>query len=95
MMIREIGENFESKLAFCAACFCVESVHYCRCSGKSSPAPTAFAKAVGTVKSVTGNSIVLTTDSGEVTVTLCRFHSHTSRLPRPDRSEERYSDPSF
>lgn len=31
---------------------------------------TAFAKAVGTVKAITGNSIVLTTDSGEVTVTL-------------------------
>ena len=31
---------------------------------------TAFAKAVGTVKSITGNSVVLTTDSGEVTVTL-------------------------
>ena len=38
--------------------------------GVSLLAPTAFAKAVGTVKSVTGNSIVLTTDSGEVTVTL-------------------------
>jgi hypothetical protein len=33
-------------------------------------AQTAFAKAVGTVKSITGNSIVLTTDAGEVTVTL-------------------------
>lgn len=33
-------------------------------------AQTTFAKAVGTVKSVTGNSVVLTTDSGEVTVTL-------------------------
>ena len=33
-------------------------------------AQTAFAKAVGTVKSVSGNSIVLTTDAGEVTVTL-------------------------
>lgn len=38
--------------------------------GVSLLAPTAFAKAVGTVKSVKGNSIVLTTDSGEVTVTL-------------------------
>lgn len=33
-------------------------------------AQTALAKAVGTVKSVSGTSIVLTTDSGEVTVTL-------------------------
>jgi hypothetical protein len=33
-------------------------------------AQTGFAKAVGTVKSITGNSVVLTTDSGEVTVTL-------------------------
>jgi hypothetical protein len=33
-------------------------------------AQAAFAKAVGTVKSITGNSVVLTTDSGEVTVTL-------------------------
>jgi hypothetical protein len=33
-------------------------------------AQTAFAKAVGTVKSISGNSIVLTTDGGEVTVTL-------------------------
>ena len=33
-------------------------------------AQTAFAKAVGTVKSIAGNSVVLTTDSGEVTVTL-------------------------
>lgn len=33
-------------------------------------AQTAFAKAVGTVKSISGTSIVLTTDSGEVTVTL-------------------------
>ncbi|HXF12968.1 MAG TPA: hypothetical protein VN517_07435 [Terriglobales bacterium] len=31
---------------------------------------TAFAKAVGTVKSITGNSVVLTTEGGEVTVTL-------------------------
>ncbi|HEX3741323.1 MAG TPA: hypothetical protein VHV29_16615 [Terriglobales bacterium] len=31
-------------------------------------AQTVFAKAVGTVKSVSGNSIVLTTDSGDVTV---------------------------
>ena len=38
--------------------------------GGRRPRPTAFAKAVGTVKSITGNSIVLTTDSGEVTVTL-------------------------
>jgi len=30
----------------------------------------AFAKAVGTVKSISGNSIVLTTDGGEVTITL-------------------------
>ncbi len=37
--------------------------------GKSALAPTAFAKAVGTVKSMAGNSIVLTTDSGDVTVT--------------------------
>lgn len=33
-------------------------------------AQTASAKAVGTVKSITGNSVVLTTDTGEVTVTL-------------------------
>jgi hypothetical protein len=33
-------------------------------------AQTAFAKAVGTVKSITGHSVVLMTDSGEVTVTL-------------------------
>jgi len=33
-------------------------------------AETAFAKAVGTVKSISGNSIVLTTDSGEITVSL-------------------------
>jgi len=33
-------------------------------------AQTAFAKAVGTVKSINGNTIVLTTDSGEATVTL-------------------------
>jgi hypothetical protein len=33
-------------------------------------AQAAFAKAVGTVKSITGNSVVLTTDGGEVTVTL-------------------------
>jgi hypothetical protein len=33
-------------------------------------AQTAFAKAVGTVKSITGNSVVLMTDSGEVKVTL-------------------------
>lgn len=33
-------------------------------------AQSAFAKAVGAVKSISGNSIVLTTDSGEVTVTL-------------------------
>jgi hypothetical protein len=32
-------------------------------------AQTTFAKAVGTVKSISGNSIVLTTDGGEVTVT--------------------------
>lgn len=38
----------------------------------------AFAKAVGTVKSVTGNSIVLTTDSGEVTVTI----AETTRILR-------------
>lgn len=31
---------------------------------------SAFAKAVGTVKSISGNSIVLTTESGEVTVTV-------------------------
>src|ERR1700740_3070590 len=30
----------------------------------------AFAKAVGTVKSISGSSIVLTTDGGEVTITL-------------------------
>ncbi len=36
----------------------------------SALAQAAFAKAVGTVKSISGNSIVLTTDSGEVTVTL-------------------------
>ena len=36
----------------------------------STLAQTAFAKAVGTVKSINGNSIVLTTDSGELTVTL-------------------------
>jgi hypothetical protein len=35
-----------------------------------SVAQAAFAKAVGTVKSITGNSVVLTTDGGEVTVTL-------------------------
>jgi len=33
-------------------------------------AQTAFAKAVGTVKSISSNSIVLTTDGGEITVTL-------------------------
>jgi hypothetical protein len=33
-------------------------------------AQASFAKAVGTVKSITGKSVVLTTDSGEVTVTL-------------------------
>jgi hypothetical protein len=33
-------------------------------------AQAAFAKGVGTVKSITGNSVVLTTDGGEVTVTL-------------------------
>jgi hypothetical protein len=33
-------------------------------------AQTAFAKAVGTVKSISGNSIVLTTDGGEVTISL-------------------------
>jgi hypothetical protein len=38
--------------------------------GVAALAQMAFAKAVGTVKSVSGNSIVLTTDSGEVTVTL-------------------------
>src|SRR4051794_17126775 len=32
-------------------------------------AQTAFAKALGTVKAISGNSIVLTTDGGEVTVT--------------------------
>src|ERR1700730_844725 len=39
--------------------------------GVLSLAQVAFAKAVGTVKSISGNSIVLTTDSGtEVTVTI-------------------------
>jgi hypothetical protein len=33
-------------------------------------AQAAFAKAVGAVKSISGNSIVLTTDGGEVTITL-------------------------
>ena len=33
-------------------------------------AQTALAKAVGTVKSISGNSVVLTTDSGEITITL-------------------------
>jgi hypothetical protein len=33
-------------------------------------AQAAFAKAVGTVKSISGNSIVLTTDGGEVTINL-------------------------
>jgi hypothetical protein len=38
--------------------------------GLAALAQTASAKAVGTVKSISGNSVVLTTDSGEVTITL-------------------------
>ena len=41
-------------------------------------AQTAFGKAVGTVKSITSNSVVLTTDSGEVIVTL----AETTRILR-------------
>ena len=41
-------------------------------------AQAAFAKAVGTVKSISGNSIVLTTDSGEITITL----ADTTRILR-------------
>jgi hypothetical protein len=47
----------------------LKSILFLTLAGVALP-QTAFAKVVGTVKSVNGNSVVLTTDSGEVTVTL-------------------------
>jgi hypothetical protein len=42
---------------------------------------TAFAKAVGTVKSISGNSVVLTTETGEVTVTIADSTRIVSATP--------------
>jgi hypothetical protein len=69
MMIRESVETSNPKLRFASSVFAVKCA-LLAAFGVTLLAQTAFAKAVGTVKSVTGNSIVLTTDGGEVTVIL-------------------------
>ena len=62
--MKNLRQNaFRSRQAFILKCVLLLTL-------SAAFAQTAFAKAVGTVKSITGNSIVLTTDAGEVTVTL-------------------------
>lgn len=62
--MKNLRQNaFRSRQAFILKCVLLLTL-------SAAFAQTAFAKAVGTVKSITGNSIVLTTDAGEVTVNL-------------------------